>query len=74
MKIRKSRTPKIPGNPKRGKQSIMMNFFLILAVIAGLSVHFTREGVWGVIAVVIIAMLSLTAAFYLWLWVVYFRE
>jgi membrane protein YdbS with pleckstrin-like domain len=60
-------------NPKRGKASIKINFFLLTSVIIGLSVYFTVHSLWQVATVVIVVLLLLTAGFYLWLWRVYFK-
>jgi hypothetical protein len=60
-------------NPKRGKASIRMNFFLLLAVIVGLSVHFTVNALWNVGLIIVIVMLAAPAVFYFWLWRIYFK-
>jgi type IV secretory pathway VirB2 component (pilin) len=60
-------------NPKRGKPSATINFTLLTLVIIGLSVHFTRNSLWGAGTVVIIVLLSFVAAFYFWLWRTYFK-
>jgi Flp pilus assembly protein TadB len=59
-------------NPKRGKQSAAVNFFLLSAVIVGLSVYFTVTGKWQPALVAVIALLLPMAGFYLWLWRKYF--
>ncbi|MCL1832501.1 MAG: hypothetical protein FWG45_06285 [Oscillospiraceae bacterium] len=51
-------------NPKRGKQSAIINIALLTAIIIGLSVHFTRSGLWNGGTVVVIALLSLIDTFY----------
>jgi len=60
-------------NPKRGKQSIVLNFVLLTAMIIGLSVYFTVNSIWSVATVVVIVLLVLPTAFYFWLWRVYFK-
>jgi membrane protein YdbS with pleckstrin-like domain len=55
-------------NPKRGKRGVGTNIVLLGAVIAGLSVHFSLNALWNAGTVIIIVMLSLVFAFYVWLW------
>jgi membrane protein YdbS with pleckstrin-like domain len=50
-----------------------MNIILLIAVIAGLSVYFTTHALWSFATIVIIVLLSVVAAFYIWLWF-YLRE
>jgi hypothetical protein len=60
-------------NPKRGKASARLNFFLLSGVIIGLCIYMTAQSKWqpGVIAAIV--MLLFPAGFYLWLWRTYFK-
>ncbi|MCL2633967.1 MAG: hypothetical protein FWD34_05565 [Oscillospiraceae bacterium] len=57
----------------RGSFSIKTNFFLITAIIVGLSAYFTVNSLWSAGTIVVIILLTIVASFYFWLWRVYFK-
>ncbi|MCL2037330.1 MAG: hypothetical protein FWG83_08120 [Oscillospiraceae bacterium] len=53
---------------RQKKSAQWQNFFILAALIAGLSAYFTIESLWNVGTVVVILLLGLMATFYFWLW------
>ena len=61
------------NSPKQGKQSAIINFFVLTAIIVGLSVYFTVYSHWNVGTAAVIVILLFPAGLYLWIWRKYFK-